>query len=262
MKCVFEASNGVEAHMIKNLLLLENVVGEVFGEHLQGGVGDLQAFGIVRVMVSEQDYPRAHQIIMEWEAAQPVHAASESAQGQKKGGLTGALIGFLTGVIAMALYFQSSVEYGGIDHDGDGEFDEHFEYLNGYLRSVKMDRNRDGKIDLIYEYSVSGLAKTSLFDNDFDARFEMRCSIRKGNTVACRTDDDDDGFYEHKEDYLNGVVSSISFFDPVTKKLKKKQYYNDAVLSHADIDLDGDQHLETRYHYDEYQELSKEPLGQ
>jgi len=38
MKSVFEASNGIEAHMIKNLLGFNNIRGEVFGEHLQGGV--------------------------------------------------------------------------------------------------------------------------------------------------------------------------------------------------------------------------------
>ena len=257
MKCVFEASNGVEAHMIKNLLLVENVESEVFGEHLQGAIGDLQAFGMVRVMVSEQDYPKAHQIITDWEGAQPAFVASESAQDRKGGGLTGALIGFFSGVIAMVVFFQSSVEYDGVDHDGDGKLDEHFEYLNGHLRNVKIDRNRDGKIDLIYEYTVDGRAKASRFDNDFDARFETHCSVRKGNTDACRSDVDGDGFYEHKENYLNDVLSSVSFFDPVTKKLKKKKYYSGAALSHADIDLDGDQQLETRHHYDEYQELSK-----
>jgi len=257
MKCVFEASNGVEAHMIKNLLLLENVETEVYGEHLQGGVGDLQAFGMVRVMVSEEDYPKAHQIIVDWESAQPASESSEYALGERRGGLVGPLIGFLLGMITVVLFFQSSVEYDGVDYDGDGTFDEVYEYLGDNLRVVRLDRNRDGKIDLIYEYSIKGLAKASLFDNDFDARYETRCSIRKGNTHACRTDADNDGFYEREEDYLNDVLSSISFFDPVTKKLKKKQYFSDAVLSHADIDLDGDERLETRYHYDKYEELSR-----
>ncbi len=71
MKSVFEASTGLEAHMILNLLQQHRISGRIEGEYLQGGVGELQAIGFVRVLVSETDYAEAKQIINEWESIQP-----------------------------------------------------------------------------------------------------------------------------------------------------------------------------------------------
>lgn len=71
MKCVYEASSGLDGHMILNLLTQYRIPGRIDGEFLQGGMGELQAMGFVRVMVADEDYDRAKQIIGEWEALQP-----------------------------------------------------------------------------------------------------------------------------------------------------------------------------------------------
>lgn len=71
MKSVYEAASGLDGHMILNLLEQYRIAGRIEGEHLQGGMGELQALGFVRVMVAEEDYERARQIIREWEALQP-----------------------------------------------------------------------------------------------------------------------------------------------------------------------------------------------
>jgi hypothetical protein len=71
MRSVFEASSGLDAHMILNLLEQRGIAGRVEGEYLQGGIGELQAMGFVRVLVAEEDYAAARQIIGEWEAIQP-----------------------------------------------------------------------------------------------------------------------------------------------------------------------------------------------
>ena len=68
MKCVFEAPNTLDAYMIFNLLLQEGIQGRVDGEYLAGGIGELQAINLVRVMVAEDDYDQAIKIIREWEA--------------------------------------------------------------------------------------------------------------------------------------------------------------------------------------------------
>ena len=68
MKCVFEASNTLDAYMIFNLLLQEGIQGRVDGEYLAGGIGELQAINLVRVMVAADDYDQAIKIIREWEA--------------------------------------------------------------------------------------------------------------------------------------------------------------------------------------------------
>lgn len=71
MQCVFEASTGLDAHMVLNLIEQHGIAGRIDGEYLQGGVGELQVRGFVRVMVEEHDYAEARKIIMEWESIQP-----------------------------------------------------------------------------------------------------------------------------------------------------------------------------------------------
>lgn len=71
MKSVYETSSGLDGHMILNLLEQYRIPGRIEGEHLQGAMGELQAMGFVRVMVAEEDYEQAKQIIREWEALQP-----------------------------------------------------------------------------------------------------------------------------------------------------------------------------------------------
>lgn len=94
MKSVYEASSGLDAHMILNLLEQRGIEGRIEGEYLQGGIGELQAMGLVRVLVAEEDYETARQIVGEWEAAQP--PAEES--GTETRGASGLHL-FIAGVI-------------------------------------------------------------------------------------------------------------------------------------------------------------------
>lgn len=71
MKSVYEASTGLDAHMILNLLEQQGIMGRVDGEYLQGGIGELAAMGFVRVLVADEDHAAAKRIIGEWEAMQP-----------------------------------------------------------------------------------------------------------------------------------------------------------------------------------------------
>jgi hypothetical protein len=71
MQSVYEASTGLDAHMILNLLEQHGIAGRIEGEYLQGGIGELAAMGFVRVLVAEERYTEATQIIREWEAIQP-----------------------------------------------------------------------------------------------------------------------------------------------------------------------------------------------
>ena len=258
MKSVFEASTGIEAHMIKNLLDLNEVESEVFGEHLQGGIGDLQAVGIVRVMVADDDYEHAREIVQEWESSQPAPEPDSSYHTARRSGFGSALIGFILGCAVVVLLTQSAVDESGVDFNGDGIQDQKWEYVNDLIRSNKIDRNRDGEFDEIYEFDWRGNLTTGLLDNDFDGRSETECRFKTGNVSACRTDFDGDGFYESRESYSNGVLRTVSLYDSSSKKLKKKQYFDANRLVEAEIDLNGDGELETRYEYDEFEELIEE----
>ena len=71
MKLLYQASNTVEAHMILNLLEQAGLSVRIDGEYLQGGIGELQAIGVVRVMVEENHYADANEVIKEWDTKQP-----------------------------------------------------------------------------------------------------------------------------------------------------------------------------------------------
>jgi len=71
MKLLYEAANSVEAHMIVNLLEQSELTARIDGAFLQGGAGDLQAFGVVRVMIDQEDYNKAEKVINLWEAMAP-----------------------------------------------------------------------------------------------------------------------------------------------------------------------------------------------
>jgi len=254
MKSVFQASTGIEAHMINNLLHLNDIESEVFGEHLQGGIGDLQAIGVVRVMVADEDFDRARKVVADWESTQSASPSSEDQDQIRRGGFGSGLLGFILGASVILLFLQSSIEHGGIDYNGDGKLDEQWKYLNNQLRSAKIDQNRDGETDLIYQYDLNGLLSNMKADNDFDGRYEYSCRFKRGNTSSCRADLDDDGFYERQEHYTHGVLSTISIFDASSQKLRKEQFIKAGRLTVADFDVDGDGKLETRYKYDEFEQ--------
>jgi len=100
MKCVYEASSGLDGHMILNLLEQTGISGRLDGEYLQGGIGELQAMNFVRVMVSEHDYPEARKIISEWESVQPV-ADSPEPRASAYGGWQLFIIGMIAGAAMM-----------------------------------------------------------------------------------------------------------------------------------------------------------------
>jgi len=107
MKLVYEASNALEAHMILNLLEQDGLSARIDGELLQGGVGELQAIGIVRVMVDESDYPTARQIIEQWDARQT--SQNDAVQTRKISSLGAGFLGFLFGVGVMIVYYHTPV---------------------------------------------------------------------------------------------------------------------------------------------------------
>ena len=64
---IYEASHGAQAKLILDLLMHANLKARIDGEYLQGGIGSLQASGLVKVMISESDYEQGKTLINEWE---------------------------------------------------------------------------------------------------------------------------------------------------------------------------------------------------
>jgi len=101
MKLVYEATNAIEAHMILNLLEQAGLSGRVDGEHLQGGVGEIQTMGLARVMVDDDDYAQAKEIVDEWDAQQPEPLDTQVVV--KKTSFSGVFVGFILGVAFMSV---------------------------------------------------------------------------------------------------------------------------------------------------------------
>ena len=69
MIVVYNAANSIEAYLIKNLLEQQEISAYVFGDYLQGGVGEIPAIGLVSVNVSDSDYAKAKEIVDAWDTA-------------------------------------------------------------------------------------------------------------------------------------------------------------------------------------------------
>ena len=111
MQTVYEAKDGLEAHMIAGVLKQERIESFIIGEHLQGGIGEVQASGFVRVQVHNDDADQAREIITQWESSAPqpmTDSNSMSAPAHPssiQGYINGILIymfGLITGVVIMS----------------------------------------------------------------------------------------------------------------------------------------------------------------
>ncbi|OQW68661.1 MAG: hypothetical protein BVN34_08195 [Proteobacteria bacterium ST_bin12] len=78
MIVIYNAANSIEAHLIKNLLEHQEISAYVFGDFLQGGVGEIPAIGLVTVNVADSDYVTAKEIIDAWDAATVIEEFDEN----------------------------------------------------------------------------------------------------------------------------------------------------------------------------------------
>lgn len=256
MKLLYEAPNTVEANMILHLLEQAGLTARIDGEYLQGGIGEIQAIGVVRVMVEENDYADAKKIITEWDNKQ-VEQEIQSDVIKKKSGVGAGVIGFVCGVAAMALYYNTPITVDGIDYDADGTLDEQWTFVNNRHSKTEIDRNLDGKIDFVYLIGRNGVVESSSVDEDFNGIFETEIYYDFGNPVRQKSDSTGDGFKDYRITFKYGVAEKITFINPVTKKASKVQYYGPIRLKSAEVDTTDDGVLDTLYEYDYLEEIVK-----
>ena len=91
--------------MIANLLEQQGIAVWVEGEHLQGGIGELQALGMVRVLVNDMDSAAASEVISAWHDSQP--PADVRSVPVKERLFSGFLLGFFCGVMVTVLFFRA-----------------------------------------------------------------------------------------------------------------------------------------------------------
>lgn len=258
MKLLYEAQNTVEAHMVLNLLEQASLTARIDGEYLQGGIGEIQAIGAVRVMIAEEDYSEGKLIVEEWDTRQPLEAKESQVDDVKrKSNFSVGVIGFLCGIAVMVVYYNTPVTYDGIDYNGDGTLDEKWVFVNNLISKMEYDRNYDGEMDIVYLYDRKGLIQSSSSDENFDGVFETDIYYDLGNAVWQKTDTTGDGFKDYKVDYRNGTIDKISFIDPLTRRAIKIQEYGPFFIETAKIDTNGDGDFDTFYEYDAIEEIVK-----
>lgn len=255
MKTVYEASNTVEAHMILNLLEQVGISGTIIGEYLQGGMGELPASGFISVEVEDQDYLVANKVISDWEAEEPVRV--EAKQPSKNATVLAAVAGLIIGAGLVLILDRAPTIERGIDYTGNGVYDEKWHWVGGRPSKAEIDRNRDGFVDSIQEYDRKGLLLTINEDNDFDGTFESLTNWHEGNPKSTKIDQNGDGVVEFIAEYKHGVIETMTWFNPVGLKVRKKQYFKGNQLNSAEIDSDGDGFLDTLVEYDDIEEISK-----
>lgn len=248
MKTVYEAANPVEAHMVLDLLQQQGLSGRIDGEYLQGGVGELPAAGLVRVVVDEADYATARSVVDAFEAAQPPSStATQPAPRPSRTAWAG--LGLVVGALLTWGALRVPAGDSGSDLDGDGGADERWVYSpSGQPVRLESDRNFDHRIDYIANYE-HGVVASAESDDDFDGRFETRLYFRHGNVERSESDADGDGFFELTSNYRFGVLDSAATLEPSSGLALRVEHFKLGQLTHAEQDTDRDGKLDTRMQY-------------
>ena len=71
MITIYQANSSIDAKLIQDQLGFADIPSHIMGDLLQGGVGELQPQGLVKVMVDEEDFEKAREVIIEWEKKIP-----------------------------------------------------------------------------------------------------------------------------------------------------------------------------------------------
>jgi len=253
MRSVYEASNALEAHMILNLLEQEGITGRVDGEYLPGGVGELQAINLVRVMVDEPDFERARQVIRDWEAIRVVE--EETMARQRSGGISVFVFGLAIGGGLMFWAYNMPVTRHGIDINGDGVLDEKRVYRNNRLIRTEVDRNFDGKADAVYYFDRRGLIKVAEHDDNFDGVYETRFKYTDGMKDLQESDLNQDGNTDFRASFKFGNLDEVVITGEGRDSRKKQQKFRMGKLVSAEYDSDGDGGFDTEYEYDYFEEV-------
>ena len=192
MKCAYEAANGVEARMVANLLDQVGIAARIDGEHLAGGVGELPAAGLVRVMVEEHRYDRAREVIRDWEkSTQPSNDATAPTRSY---GVLWFVLGVGAAVAIMAALnrpsattdavpidsrpgvvraeMQGQIKVVDLDLDVDGQVDRRERYFGDVLSTVTMFAPSGQVVKL--EYYQRGVLSHAEFDSTGDGVMDTR----------------------------------------------------------------------------------------
>ena len=262
MKTLYEPSNALEAQMLHDLLLQEGISTRIDGAYLQGGVGELPASGLVRLVVEEHDYERGRDVIKRWEATEvPISIAPSSPPSKVLGA---AIASLLIGVVGAYAFFHVPVAVDGNDYNGDGVLDERWNYsASGVFLGSIIDRNFDRKADYLTHANLKGHLVSAEADDDFDGIFESKYRFKAGDYEFGEVDTDGDSYPDLKHYYKHGVLESAEFINPYSGLPVRVEHYRLGKLTSSEVDTDNDGKLDTRYAYSNTANVTREePVAQ
>lgn len=258
MKTLYEPSNALEAQMLHDLLQQEGITTRINGAYLQGGIGELPASGLVRLVVEDDDYEQARTIIKKWEATETPTAEPAIAKPPTKA-ISAALGGLLIGVVGSYFFFHVPINGDGIDHNHDGTLDERWRYsTSGAFLGSTMDRNFDRKVDYKNYTNQKTEVVSAESDDDFDGVFETKIQIKGGNFEHIEVDTDGDTLPNLKSDYTHGIIASTEYINPLSGSPVRVEHYHLGELKTAEIDTDNDGKLDKRYTYSKTAQITGE----
>lgn len=109
MQTIYDAANSLEAHMVQNLLEQVNISSWIEGDLLSGGVGELPATGLIKVIVNDDDVPLARHIVVEFDRQQPPleeHLVPKKAPARWPTFLMGLMLGAAMAAMAFSGLFS------------------------------------------------------------------------------------------------------------------------------------------------------------
>ncbi len=253
MQRVYRAANNVEAHMVVHMLEQSGVRAHVQGEHLQSGAGELPLGNLVAVAVADEDVASARELIREWEAQiaapdEPTAATSRQSSGVSHGMAFVAGVA-LTGVLAWSIYDGPDTSEG-LDRNGDGTVDEKLFFDGGLLSRDEADRDFDGRVDAITEYTRNGDASSYRTDDDFDGRLESTIRYRDRLVQQSEVDVDGDGQTDVRTVYERGVASRTEYLDRASRRIVKTVTFGGGKPVRVELDRDADGQVERAYDLD------------
>ncbi len=259
MKTLYEAANGLEVHMLADVLKQEGIRAQVMGSYLPGALGELPAAGLVRLLVEDEDFEPARSVIERWEATQAPEPAKAGGVAERRGapwswGLGGLVLG--AGLCVAVL--RVPVQEDGIDHNRDGVLDERWEYsLSGVAVGAEVDRNFDSRTDLRLRYNVAGELDVEERDDDFNGSFETRTTYRMNQAQRTEADTDGDGMVDSVTHFMHGVASRLEYLDPRSGAPHRIEHLRLGRLDQVERDTDGDGVPDLREHYNALGQITR-----
>ena len=105
MITVYQAHSSFDAKLIQDQLSFEGIDSHIMGDLLQGGMGELQAHGLVKLMVDEEDFNQSITIIENWKNTKISENESVTTQSVSPKKNNKAILMFVIVFVIMGFYF-------------------------------------------------------------------------------------------------------------------------------------------------------------